>query len=133
VCAPRSVNDKPVPRSLKELAQHPLIHGSTGQHEWTTWLKAQGGSPVRNYKHITFNLDELAMDAAARGLGVAMTDLTLAQEAIHRGDLIVPFGTPLKTKGAYVLWLQSAGALHPARERILQWFAEQEADMPGKR
>jgi LysR family transcriptional regulator, glycine cleavage system transcriptional activator len=38
---------------------------------------------------------------------------------------------PLKTKGAYVLWLQSAGALHPARERILQWFAQQEAGMQG--
>jgi LysR family transcriptional regulator, glycine cleavage system transcriptional activator len=96
-------------------------------------LKAQGGSPVRNDKHITFNLDELAMNAVVRGLGVAMTDLTLAQEAIHRGDLIVPFGTPLKTKGAYVLWLQSAGARHPARERILQWFAQHEAGMPGER
>lgn len=26
-----------------------------------------------------------------RGLGVAMTDLTLAQDSINRGDLIAPF------------------------------------------
>jgi LysR family transcriptional regulator, glycine cleavage system transcriptional activator len=57
--------------------------------------------------------------------------LTLAQESINRGDLVVPFGKPLKTKGVYVLWLQTAGALHPGRQRILQWFAEQEAAMPG--
>ncbi|MFM0341515.1 LysR substrate-binding domain-containing protein [Paraburkholderia fungorum] len=131
VCAPFAVNDKPLPKSLEELADHTLIHGSTGQHEWTTWLKAQGGPVARNYKHITFNLDELAMNAAARGLGVAMTDLTLAQELIDRGDLVVPFGTPLKTTGVYVLWLQTAGALHPGRQRILQWFAEQEAGTMG--
>jgi LysR family glycine cleavage system transcriptional activator len=132
VCAPRSVNGKPLPRSLEDLAQHTLIHGSTGQHEWTTWLKAQDGPSAKHYKHITFNLDELAMNAAARGLGIAMTDLTLAQESINRGDLVVPFGMPLKTSGTYVLWLQTAGALHPGRQRILQWFAQQEAGTAGK-
>ncbi|CAB3716722.1 Glycine cleavage system transcriptional activator [Paraburkholderia sediminicola] len=132
VCAPFSVDNKPLPGSLEALAQHTLIHGSTGQHEWSIWLKANGGSAAKNYKHITFNLDELAMNAAARGLGVAMTDLTLAQESINRGDLVIPFGTPLKTKGVYVLWLQTAGALHPGRQRILQWFAEQEGGALGK-
>jgi LysR family glycine cleavage system transcriptional activator len=124
VCASSAVNGKPPPTSLAELAEHTLIHGSTGHHEWTAWLQANGESVTNGYKHITFNLDELAMDAASRGLGVAMTDLTLAQDAINRGNLIVPFGTPLKTTGVYVLWLQTAGALHPARERILQWFAQ---------
>jgi LysR family transcriptional regulator, glycine cleavage system transcriptional activator len=131
VCAPSAVNGKPPPTSLEELTQYTLIHGSTGHHEWTTWLQAHGGSDAGNYKHITFNLDELAMNAAARGLGVAMTDLTLAQESINRGDLVVPFGRPLKTKGAYVLWLQTAGALHPGRQRILQWFAQQEVGTLG--
>ncbi|MFM0202511.1 LysR substrate-binding domain-containing protein [Paraburkholderia fungorum] len=128
VCAPSTVYGREPPRALEELEQHTLIHGSTGHHEWTIWLQAQQESAARNYRHMTFNLDELAMDAASRGLGVAMTDLTLAQDAINRGNLLVPFGTPLKTTGVYVLWLQTAGALHPARQRILQWFAQQSAD-----
>ena len=126
VCAPRAYYGRPLPESFEELANHTLIHGSTRQREWAIWLKAHGVVASRNCKHITFNLDELAMNAAVRGLGVAMTDLTLAQESINRGRLVVPFGTPLKTNGAYVLWLQSEGALHPARERILQWFAQQD-------
>lgn len=133
VCAPSSVNGKPAPQSLAELAQFPLIHGSTGQHEWTAWLQANGALSAKDYKHLTFNLDELAMDAAARGLGVAMTDLTLAQDLINRGALIIPFGTPLPTHGVYTLWLQSNGALHPARQRILQWFAQQSAGDAGAR
>ncbi|WP_179401363.1 LysR substrate-binding domain-containing protein [Burkholderia guangdongensis] len=127
VCAPSPVGGKPPPATLEALDQHTLIHGSTGHHEWKRWLQAQGKADDTDYRHMTFNLDELAMDAASRGLGVAMTDLTLAQEAIGRGTLIVPFGTPLKTTGVYVLWLQTAGALHPARQRILQWFAQQAA------
>jgi LysR family transcriptional regulator, glycine cleavage system transcriptional activator len=127
VCAPSLADGKAPPTTLEELGQHALIHGSTGHHEWTRWLQAQGKPDDPTYRHMTFNLDELAMDAASRGLGVAMTDLTLAQEAISSGKLIVPFGSPLRTTGVYVLWLQTAGALHPARQRILQWFAEQAA------
>ncbi len=62
---------------------------------------ANGGKSLEDYRHIPFNLDELALDAAARGLGVAMTDLTLAQESLDRGVLVVPFGQPLKTRGIY--------------------------------
>ncbi|MFM0300453.1 hypothetical protein PQR05_11945 [Paraburkholderia sediminicola] len=66
-------------RVKEKLEQYTLIHGSTGQHEWATWLMAHGGSAARNYEHITFNLDELATNAAACGLGVAMTNITLVQ------------------------------------------------------
>jgi LysR family glycine cleavage system transcriptional activator len=135
VCAQASVNGKPPPTSTDELETYPLIHGSTGQQEWTTWLKANGRELSRNCKHITFNLDELALDAAARGLGIAMTDRTLAQELINRGDLIIPFGPALKTSGVYTLWLQSGGALHPARQPILDWFDQQSPPgdrMPGQ-
>jgi LysR family glycine cleavage system transcriptional activator len=123
VCAPASVNGKPPPTSVEELNKYPLIHGSTGQQEWTAWLKAHDREAARDCKHITFNLDELALDAAARGLGIAMTDRTLAQELINRGDLIIPFGPALKTSGAYILWLQPTSALHPARQLVVDWFA----------
>lgn len=122
VCAPALVDGKPPPAALAELDQYPLIHGSTGHQEWALWLQAQGSEPSKTCKHITFNLDELALDAATRGLGIAMTDRTLAQELINRGDLIIPFGPALHTSGVYTLWLQPASALHPAREAVLAWF-----------
>jgi LysR family glycine cleavage system transcriptional activator len=127
VCASGSVDGKAPPNSMEALEQYPLIHGSTGHLEWATWLKAHGRELPRNAKHITFNLDELALEAAARGLGIAMTDRTLAQDLIDRGDLIVPFGPALKTSGAYILWLQPASALHPARQAIVDWFARHSA------
>ncbi len=132
VCARNTVNGNPPPTSLDELERYPLIHGSTGQQEWATWLKAHGHEPSRGCKHITFNLDELALDAAVRGLGVAMTDRTLAQELINRGDLIIPFGPALKTSGVYTLWLQPTSALHPARQPVLDWFDQHsEAALTG--
>ncbi|MDD1015693.1 LysR substrate-binding domain-containing protein [Pseudomonas rubra] len=111
--------------SEADLVRFALLHGSTDQQTWSQWLAARGGKAREDYRHIPFNLDELALDAAARGLGVAMTDLTLAAESIDRGVLIVPFGQPLKTGGVYSLCLQAAGTGHPACARVMQWFAEQ--------
>ncbi|RJG13901.1 LysR family transcriptional regulator [Pseudomonas cavernicola] len=128
LCAPGLVSGTQPLESVEDLAHFPLIHRSTDKHDWKLWLAANGGLLLEDYRQIPFNLDELALDAAARGLGVAMTDMTLAQESIDRGVLVVPFGSPLKTKGVYSMYLQPSAALHPARSQIMQWFAQQTGD-----
>jgi LysR family glycine cleavage system transcriptional activator len=111
--------------SMEELARFALLHRSADKNDWRYWLSAHGGQSLEDFRHIPFNLDELALDAAARGLGVAMTDMTLAGESIERGLLVIPFGQPLKTRGIYSLCLQPSAATHPACAQIMQWFAEQ--------
>lgn len=122
VCAP-SLAD--APRSVEELLRFPLLHRSADRQAWIEWLAANDGQPLDDYRHIPFNLDELALDAAARGLGVAVTDMTLAAESIERGVLVVPFGQPLKTGGIYSLCLQPSAAAHPACAVVMGWFAGQ--------
>ena len=121
VCAP----DLGPLTSMADLVHFALLHRSADQQAWTDWLAANEGKSLQAYRHIPFNLDELALDAAARGLGVAVTDMTLAAESIQRGVLIVPFGEPLKTGGNYSLCLQPSANSHPARSEVLQWFARQ--------
>ncbi len=122
VCAPDLVG---APRSVEELLGFPLLHRSADRQAWIEWLAANDGKPLEAYRHIPFNLDELALDAAARGLGVAVTDMTLAAESIERGVLVVPFGEPLKTGGIYSLCLQPSAAAHPACGVVMGWFAGQ--------
>ena len=111
--------------SMEDLVHMPLLHRSADKQAWVDWLAANGGRALENYRHIPFNLDELALDAAARGLGVAMTDLTLAEESIHRGVLVVPFGQPLKTGGNYSLCLQPSANSNADSSLIVQWFKQQ--------
>jgi len=111
--------------SMDDLVRFALLHRSADQQAWIDWLAANDGKPLDAYRHIPFNLDELALDAAARGLGVAVTDMTLAAESIQRGVLVIPFGEALKTGGNYSLCLQPAAASHPACAQVLQWFAQQ--------
>lgn len=111
--------------SVDDLVHFALLHRSADQQAWTEWLAVNGGMRLEAYRHIPFNLDELALDAAARGLGVAVTDMTLAAESIERGVLVVPFGVPLKTGGVYALCLQPGAASHPACTPVMQWFARQ--------
>ncbi|WP_130903652.1 MULTISPECIES: LysR substrate-binding domain-containing protein [unclassified Pseudomonas] len=124
VCAPGLALN-----SQEDLARFALLHRSSDKNDWRLWLSANGGESLEDFRHIPFNLDELALDAAARGLGVAMTDLTLAGESIERGVLVIPFGEPLKTRGIYALCLQPSAASHPACAQVMQWFAEQTAKL----
>ena len=122
VCAPGLARTL---RAVADLVDFTLLHRSSDRHDWVQWLAANNGGPLESYRHIPFNLDELALDAAARGLGVAMTDQTLAGESVHRGVLVIPFGQPLKTEGVYALNLQPSASAHPACGLILEWFAQQ--------
>lgn len=121
VCAP----GLGVLESMNDLVRFALLHRSADKQAWIAWLAANQGQPLEAYRHIPFNLDELALDAAARGLGVAVTDMTLAEESIQRGLLVIPFGQPLKTGGNYSLCLQPSASAHPACAKVLQWFAHQ--------
>ncbi len=122
VCTPKLAG---APRSVEELLRFPLLHRSADRQAWIEWLAANDGKPLEDYRHIPFNLDELALDAAARELGVAVTDMTLAAESIERGVLVVPFGQPLKTGGIYSLCVQPSAAAHPACGVVMGWFAGQ--------
>lgn len=124
VCAPGLGSPAQPLTCVEELAQFSLLHRSADKLDWEKWLVANDGKPLHTYRHIPFNLDELALDAAARGLGVAMTDLTLAAESIERGALMIPFGKPPKTRGVYVLRLQPAAMAHPAFALIMQWLRD---------
>ncbi|NVZ20612.1 LysR family transcriptional regulator [Pseudomonas costantinii] len=121
VCAP---NLGPL-ATLEELRQVALLHRSVDKQDWRVWLAANGAGALEDYRHIPFNLDELALDAAARGLGVAMTDLTLAAESIERGVLVAPLGEPLETGGVYALCPQPMAASHPGCAVVMEWFARQ--------
>jgi LysR family glycine cleavage system transcriptional activator len=129
VCAPGLGSPARPLAALEDLHSFALLHRSADQNDWRAWLSANGGKPLQDYRHIPFNLDELALDAAARGLGVAMTDMTLAVESIERGVLVIPFGEPLQTTGIYSLCLQPSAAAHPACAQVMQWFASQTQDL----
>ncbi|GLZ89214.1 LysR family transcriptional regulator [Metapseudomonas resinovorans] len=125
VCAPGLLESELPLRATSDLGAFALLHRSERKEAWEYWLKQHGGRRLEDYRHISFNLDELAIDAAARGLGIAMTDLTLAREPLERGALVIPFGEPLRTGGAYVLRLQPSASTHKACAAVLDWFRQQ--------
>ena len=111
--------------TMEDLLRQTLLHRSVDKHDWRVWLAAHSAGTLDDYRHLPFNLDELALDAAARGLGVAMTDLTLASESIDRGILVVPLSQPLATGGVYALCLQPMAASHPGCAVVMEWFGRQ--------
>jgi len=127
VCSPDLRSGKKGLRSLKDLSRFTLLHRSDNHEDWHEWLAAHGVTDLGDYKHLTFNLDELVLDAAIRGLGVAMTDATLALDAIQRGELVVPFGQPLTTGGGYVLQIAPHAMAHKILPEVVAWIESSSA------
>jgi LysR family glycine cleavage system transcriptional activator len=125
VCSPRLQVRGKLPECIDDLRETVLLHGSGDSAEWQHWMAVNGTCSIANFRHLNFNLDELALDAATRGLGVAMTDWVLARDSIERGTLCVPFGKPLKTNGVYCMHMQPSSRNHPEFEIVAQWFAAQ--------
>ncbi|WP_041395347.1 LysR substrate-binding domain-containing protein [Photobacterium profundum] len=93
--------------------------------EWCFWFKENGLTPLnlntsRQHGHY-FNRTDMAMAAAAAGLGVALARCALVEEDFSKGNLVSPF-EPLDAKAGYYL-IQHHHS--PAIECFKAWLRQQ--------
>lgn len=89
VCSPALLRDKPLAQPA-ELRRHTLLHSRSCERAWQEWL-AVAGTKVKPQASLTFDNLHFALQAAARGLGVALGSLPLVQEELANGTLVAPF------------------------------------------
>ena len=77
------------PSTLAEdaLAQYPLIHTSRDRHDWQLWLAAPW---PKGQKELLFDADVMGIEAARHGLGIALVDPLIVQDALRDGSLVTP-------------------------------------------
>ncbi|MGF7146484.1 LysR family glycine cleavage system transcriptional activator [Sphingomonas zeicaulis] len=83
-----------------DLAQAPLIHfdwrrPDPGNPTWATWFAAAGLAEPAAAAALRFSDENLAIQAAVTGRGVALLSLALVAEEIADGALVQPFGPVL--------------------------------------
>ncbi|MFA5122275.1 LysR substrate-binding domain-containing protein [Zavarzinia sp.] len=116
--------------SLGALLQHlPLILVTSIRDDWGPWFAARGEAMPDNVRVMRVDTIQLAADAAAHGLGVAMGRLPVLSDFLADGRLAPVEGPALPIAEAY--WL--AGAEHvferPEAKRFRAWLlAELGAD-----
>ncbi len=79
-------------RSPADLSRATLIH-SANALTWPEYLRRIGSSAVRPNNELWLDRSTIAIDAAVAGLGVVLESELLAEQELHDGRLVAPFGS----------------------------------------
>ncbi len=106
VCAPSLLQGKRPLREPSDLKHHTLIHLHwTGEPEaapnWHMWLKAAGVDGIDVEHGPRFSMENMAVQAALDGQGVALVSNALVVDDIARGNLLRPFPDAARPQNAF--------------------------------
>ncbi|MCC7273136.1 MAG: LysR family transcriptional regulator [Alphaproteobacteria bacterium] len=108
VCSP-AYRDRLVDAAgIVDLRRATLIHVTPASEDWPAWLEAAGVAGIEPARGLRFDTIQLAFEAAAMGLGVAVGRRPLVDPDLAAGALVAVGETPLAAETAY--WLVSSEA-----------------------
>lgn len=108
VCSPALLEgDKPL-RKPEDLKHHRLLHVDWGKlalplPDWRTWTKAAGLKDIDVEHGPSFTVENMAIEAAVNGNGVALVSNHSIVAELKSGRLVRPFDLVLQAEFAY--WL----------------------------
>lgn len=110
-----------------DLAGQVLLHTRTRRNAWDMWRTAAKTAPAATtgaeFEHYYFTLE-----AAVRGLGIAVAPWHLVMDDLESGRLVAPFGFRLSGY-RYVAQRRTARS-HPRLDVFCDWLATQARAMP---
>ncbi|PTY38351.1 hypothetical protein BGP77_16960 [Saccharospirillum sp. MSK14-1] len=128
VCSPDLLSDTAID-GPSDLTAFTLLHVMERPDEWPAWFEAAGAVYQETRKGQHFSSGLLTAQAAARGLGVALTDLSLVSEEFQSGQLVVAWPLKLELGKALYLVHQKDRPLSFAMRQFRDWIlAEMAAD-----
>src|SRR5262245_23130885 len=107
MCSPKLLQGKNALRTPADLVNHLLIHDNVTNDDggplWEAWLNAAKVEGVDISHGLRFSHALLALEAAADGMGVALSMPVLAEADLASGRLVAPFKLALPLKFAYYI------------------------------
>lgn len=73
---------------VARLRAAPLIHLTSASNDWAAWVRGSGLGSIDPQRNLTVDTIDMALDAACRGLGVAIGRLPLARSELDAGKLV---------------------------------------------
>jgi LysR family glycine cleavage system transcriptional activator len=115
-----------------DLRHHALIHDQAGERDplvptWSMWLKAAGARDVPASPGLSFSSNQLALEAAIAGHGVALAYSAIVAADLAAGRLVRLFSLALPDLFAYYV-VTAPGALERPKVRAFRDWLRREAD-----
>lgn len=77
-----------------DLPRHRLIHSVKSQVQWAHWFKLASVTPGARWRRLLFDRSHMAIDAAARGFGIALESDLMMGGDLQAGRLVCPVEAP---------------------------------------
>jgi LysR family glycine cleavage system transcriptional activator len=108
VCSPKFLAEYGPISTLEELQALPLVHDFAAENDesrsdWGSWLSQLGRVAIPRLSGQRFSNAELSIEAAVRGIGVALGRFSLVADALSDGTLLSPL--PIATSTAYSYYI----------------------------
>ncbi len=128
VCAPDLAKTI---RKPEDLSAHTLLHVTRVAEDWEAWARMAGTRSLDVKRGLRFDTLDLAWNAAAQGMGVAIGRLPLINPELAEGRLVAILGDPVDSRTGY--WLTTT---IPALSRVdvaafRSWLKAEMAELVG--
>lgn len=121
VCAPGLLERVPLKKPA-DLRRHTLIHVSVRPDSWPRWLANAGVPDLQPRRSLSFDTVPDALDAAARGLGVAIGMAPLIWSAPIAERLVTPLRLTVAGDASYYLVHRKTDRADPAIRAFTTWL-----------
>lgn len=126
VCAPALLANGPPLRTPADLARHTLLIDDVtdvggNPPTWEFWARESGIALPRPARQRRFGQSNMVVQAAERGMGVALGRSPLVDEALARGTLVRPFEGVIASQFSYWLVCPVAALAIPRIKAFRDW------------
>lgn len=125
VCAPSLVHGRKPLRRLDDLRQHTLLHERASDEpslDWTTWLREAGIGGLEATRGPGFTDGTMLVEAAVRGMGIALGRSALVADELLAGRLVRPLPLSRPADFAYYAVTPEGHERHPRVRAFLAWL-----------
>ena len=136
VCAPSLARGPHPLEAPQDLRHHTLLHldwnpSFSTWPDWADWLKAAGAPEIDTSRGVWFNHMSMAIHAAARGQGVALSSTAIAADELASGRLVAPFTMQVHTPFGYYFLSRPAQADSPRIKALREFLVAEAAASMG--
>ncbi len=125
-CSPALISARK-PQCPEEVLTFPLLNVEwesdyKASPQWRDWAKLIKADHQQIFSGLSFTLSSSAIDAAVNGRGFVLAQLSMIQEEITAGTLVVPFDIRLKLSESYFLAWDRTALEKPNGQRFHKWM-----------
>lgn len=121
ICRPELLHDLGQDLAVDDLPRFTWLHANTEQSDWKLWLNHMERKDLFSKSNQHFSTLDQTMNAAQQGFGIAVGDITLAEQDLAMHRLIKPFEqTVLSGHSYYFLYPKQSD--NPMLDTLQDWL-----------